>query len=335
VGRSSHDAVASQLDRDNTLVGIRYSGATWAEVMSGYPLGSTGAGWASAAAGRSWFGSAFSSLGLAGAGQLYAFGGDSASSRELDWGAVAELGPVLLVPGKPFDLEVRPAMIATYGETEREPANPVLRWSFSGWATLRAPLASSVQVQVLGRYVHTDGAGFGLTGLGATYDASAGGAWGRVGRWISSSLSDTEWATGAYLNVSDRLQIHGSVYRDADDPIYLTAARYTYTMGGSFALDRRDATFGSVPLEMSGEQVVIRVPRSVVPDQPSIAGDFTDWTPRPMEAEGDEWVARFTAVPGLYRYTFVDARGIWFLPSSVTNRVPDSFGGENGVILVQ
>jgi hypothetical protein len=54
-----------------------------------------------------------------------------------------------------------------------------------------------------------------------------------------------------------------------------------------------------------------------------------------MEQEGAFWVTNLDLPPGLYRFAFLDAEGNWFLPESVVHRVPDGFGGENGIIVVQ
>ena len=66
--------------------------------------------------------------------------------------------------------------------------------------------------------------------------------------------------------------------------------------------------------------------------QISIAGDFNNWQPTPMQREGDSWVVRLPVGPGVYHYAFRSATGTWFVPSSTPGRRDDGMGGHVAVL---
>jgi 1,4-alpha-glucan branching enzyme len=66
----------------------------------------------------------------------------------------------------------------------------------------------------------------------------------------------------------------------------------------------------------------------------SIAGDFNNWQPAPMQREGGEWIVRLPLGPGVYNYTFRSASGEWFVPPSTAGRRDDGMGGYVAVLVV-
>jgi hypothetical protein len=70
------------------------------------------------------------------------------------------------------------------------------------------------------------------------------------------------------------------------------------------------------------------------PGEVSIAGDFNNWQPTPMQREGDNWVVRLPLAVGAYHYAFRSANGTWFVPSSTPGRRNDGMGGHVAVLLV-
>jgi hypothetical protein len=79
---------------------------------------------------------------------------------------------------------------------------------------------------------------------------------------------------------------------------------------------------------------VIRLPRADAPGGVSVAGDFSDWQPRPMTAAGSHWELAIALPSGVYRYAFVDAAGRWFVPAGVPGRMDDGMGGHVAVLIV-
>ena len=67
---------------------------------------------------------------------------------------------------------------------------------------------------------------------------------------------------------------------------------------------------------------------------PSIAGDFTKWTPIRMKRHGDEWRFSVQLSRGVYRFAFKSADGAWFVPASFPNRTDDQMGGWVAVLVV-
>ena len=66
----------------------------------------------------------------------------------------------------------------------------------------------------------------------------------------------------------------------------------------------------------------------------SIAGDFNNWQPAPMEREGGDWIVRLPLSPGVYHYAFRAASGDWFVPPSTPGRRDDGMGGFVAVLVV-
>ena len=85
----------------------------------------------------------------------------------------------------------------------------------------------------------------------------------------------------------------------------------------------------------TGDAIVIRLPTAEASgDALSIAGDFNGWKPAPMTREGGDWVLRLPLAPGVYKYSFRDAGGRWFVPASVPGRRDDGMGGHVAVLVV-
>ena len=82
-------------------------------------------------------------------------------------------------------------------------------------------------------------------------------------------------------------------------------------------------------------RIVLRLPvREAGTPPPSIAGDFTKWTPVRMKRHGDEWRFSVQLSGGVYRFAFRSADGEWFVPASFPNRTDDQMGGWVAVLVV-
>lgn len=67
---------------------------------------------------------------------------------------------------------------------------------------------------------------------------------------------------------------------------------------------------------------------------PSIAGDFTNWTPVGMKRQEDEWRFSIQLSTGVYRFAFRNADGEWFVPARFPNRTDDQMGGWVAVLVI-
>jgi len=82
-------------------------------------------------------------------------------------------------------------------------------------------------------------------------------------------------------------------------------------------------------------RVVLHLPaRDAGVPPPSVAGDFTKWTPVHMKMHGDEWRFSVQLARGVYRFAFRSADGEWFVPASFPNRTDDQMGGWVAVLVV-
>jgi hypothetical protein len=335
VGRSSHDLVASQLSSDDLIVSLRYAGTPWIAVSGAAPLAGSGGPWGAAAVGGDWFRDLTGplSIGVAATGQIYGFGAGSEERTGSDWGLVTGAAPVLRLDRGSGYAEVSSGPILSWGDAS---ADGDLRRHHSSVAAAGLTIRSASTIEAVARYLRADGRGYPFVGAGFSHSLTFGGLWGRGGIWTDLPEDGSEWSAGAFWSASPRFEVYGSFQQQALDPIFRIAPRQNWTLGLSYAL-RPAASNESIglPLAMAATASSFRIAGDDVSSRPSIAADFTGWTPVPMEQDGSFWVATFELAPGLYRYSFVDANGAWFLPDSVVHRVPDGFGGENGVIVVQ
>ena len=68
-----------------------------------------------------------------------------------------------------------------------------------------------------------------------------------------------------------------------------------------------------------------------------LAGDFTDWDKKPVgmsKKKGGSWRASVRLDPGTYQYRFL-VDGQWFDDPQCIVRVPNPFGAENCVRMVE
>ena len=89
-----------------------------------------------------------------------------------------------------------------------------------------------------------------------------------------------------------------------------------------------------IPATESGGVLVTLRASDAPSGQISIAGDFNNWQPTPMQREGDRWVVRLPIGAGVYHYAFRSSTGTWFVPSSTPGRRDDGMGGHVAVLMV-
>ena len=173
-------------------------------------------------------------------------------------------------------------------------------------------------------------------GASAVMAGTSGSVWGSFGRWVGPDGLDPQWAAGASLRVHPRATIEGSARRDTFDPLYMQPPQTSWNLGISLQVGGPvGPPAPPVPAEYVDGRATIALPVSASPTTPSIAGDFNDWKPAPMDRTGDSWTYTVTLAPGVYNYSFVAADGTWFVPEDVPGRRDDGMGGHVAVLIVE
>jgi hypothetical protein len=204
----------------------------------------------------------------------------------------------------------------------------------STWETgARVSYSTRLLTQADVRWVHASEGTFPFVGASMAYVGSRAQVWGHAGRWFRGITDNVTWSVGGGVPLG-RSTIWAAVRQDATDPLFWNARRRAWSVG----LTQR---FGNVPSGLqpvtrtSSGETLIRLRQADAPAGAiSIAGDFTNWQPRPMQREGAEWVLRLPLAPGVYNYAFRTASGEWFVPASTPGRRDDGFGGHVAVLVV-
>lgn len=175
----------------------------------------------------------------------------------------------------------------------------------------------------------------GITGIAASSRARLVAS---VGAWVDGADAGTPWSLAGRLEVVPRIALEIAARRDALDPLYLQPAQTSWSAGLSIRLgpDRR-VPAPPVPASYHDGVAVLELP---VRDagggrELSIAGDFTDWKPVPMERHGDAWRFTLRLAPGVYHYVFVTTDGRWFVPEGAPGRRDDGMGGHVAVVVIE
>lgn len=197
----------------------------------------------------------------------------------------------------------------------------------------RVSYDAALRVQADARWVRASEGTYPFVGASLQYGGSPLQIWAQGGKWFSDDLKDVTWGAGAGVALGGRATLWASVRQEAPDPLYWNAARRTWSVGVTRRLSRAPAVMLPTPPAQAGN-VVIRVPARDSPGELSIAGDFNNWQPVPMQREGREWVMRLPLAAGVYHYAFRSATGEWFVPASIAGRRDDDMGGYVAVLVV-
>jgi hypothetical protein len=172
-------------------------------------------------------------------------------------------------------------------------------------------------------------------GVSAIAASGAASAWGTIGQWSGDGIG-TPWAAGGRWRPHPLIALEVAARHDAFDPLYLQPAQTAWSLGVALRLGGRVRSVKPpVPAAYVDGRATIRLPASASKSQPSIAGDFNDWKPAPMQRDGEHWTYVVTVAPGVYNYAFVSAGGDWFVPESVAGRKSDGMGGHVAVLVVR
>jgi hypothetical protein len=198
-------------------------------------------------------------------------------------------------------------------------------------------LAGSIRAQADLRWLFASEADYPYVGLQASTSAGRGRVWAWAGKWLADELDDAEWGVGGGLSIGALGELWLTVRQDGGDPLYLSGPRRAWNVGFSRALGRpRPEATDLAPRIVSG-RARIRLPAGVVDSgagTPAVAGEFSAWTATPMRLEGSEWVLDLTVAPGVYRFSFVDSSGEWFVPDGYPGRMDDGMGGYVALMVV-
>ncbi len=173
-------------------------------------------------------------------------------------------------------------------------------------------------------------------------------------RWVAGpvdlGLSGRAWSTpagsevgvtgGAGLALGAGFALRAEVGRDTRDPLYGTPGSF----GGSVAVSLRlaHATPAGRPNLVAelgparGDGRIARfrlhAPRA---HAVGLAGDFTDWRPRPLVRDGEDWVLELTLGPGLHHFAFVVDGRDWTVPRDAPGVAADEWGRQNATLVIE
>lgn len=343
------------------VLGLRYlDGPSWFGLFAGVPVGEGAAPWGTAAAALRWsrgIGPLEAGLRVSGQASLQGDRGDGSTEDgsgrgPLDglplgsggplgqgaepslsgWGASAEVTPLLAVGRGPLRVEARGGG-AHYHSDFRDHAFD----RSVGVAHLRVSVAPrpSLHLSLDGSGYWAEEGTYPYVGASAVVAGSRASARASVGTWLDDGIETVPWSLGTSVDALDRVSLEASVRRDAVDPLFLTPARTSWSVGVSVRLSDLPRAAAPVPSRYEDGEATIVLPAGDAGEAPRVAGDFNDWTAEPMIRDGDHWSFRVRIEPGVYYYAFVSADGEWFVPESVPGRKDDGFGGHTAVLVVE
>lgn len=163
----------------------------------------------------------------------------------------------------------------------------------------------------------------------------------RLGTAGQRSRSEGWWQAEAAYWITDRVAIASTVGREPGDASLLTPGGAFLRMSLRAALGRRPSE--AVPLvPVRGALVVTRVNARTIEfalpldgvTRVELMGDFTDWRPVQLEADGrGSWRVRLPVEPGLHRVNVRYDGGEWRVPAG-TRAVRDEFGELSGELVI-
>ena len=332
-GRVVYDPVSATVGTNNVIGSLRYDAArdAWVYGAGAVPTGENGTFWIAAGTGGRLM---FPAQDVRGP----SFGADVAAHAYSFRDRVVDLA------GAGGELEAMPFARLAYGAGFIEGRGG---WrghtlSFAGIREnrrvfetgARGGYGTMLRVEGDARWVHASEGTYPFVGATVMYVGSRVDVWGQTGKWLADDLSEREWAVGSGVSLGARTSVWGSVRQEAPDPLYWNASRRSWSVGLTRRLGRVPPPLVPLPRSQAGT-VVVRLAAADAPaGDVSIAGDFNNWQPTPMQREGEEWVVRLTLAPGVYHYAFRSGSNDWFVPSSVPGRRDDGMGGYLAVLVV-
>ena len=158
--------------------------------------------------------------------------------------------------------------------------------------------------------------------------------WGSAGTWLSGGVDGADWSAGGSVALNPLVELNAGGRGNSFDPLYRSTTATSWWAGMSLRLGAASIARAPVPARYVDGRATIQLDARQVTGVPSIAGDFTNWKPVPMQRQGSHWAWIGTLAPGVYNYAFVDEDGTWFVPESVPGRKDDGMGGHVAVLVV-
>ena len=158
--------------------------------------------------------------------------------------------------------------------------------------------------------------------------------WGSAGAWMSGGVDGADWSAGGSVALNPLIEFNAGGRGNSFDPLYRSTTATSWWAGMSIRLGGASIARVPVPARYVDGRATVRIEASQVKGAPSIAGDFTNWKPVPMQRQGSHWSWIGTLEPGVYNYAFVAEDGTWFVPESVPGRKDDGMGGHVAVLVV-
>ena len=252
---------------------------------------------------------------------------------ETGWGLDAEVMPLAFWGAGMFAAEARTGVIGFTSASSNTDAFD--RTAFVSDLSFVATPIVGLTARAEGRYVAVKEDGFPYLGLGLTWTQGVT-LWGSVGQWLNDTVESPSWDAGLAVPVGERVSLSLNGRHDPIDPIYGTPSRTTWGAGVSLWLGATPRSIPEpVPAAYEDGVATIALDGGDISGAPSIAGDFNEWTPVPMERADGGWVHRVSLEPGVYNYAFVDEAGNWFVPEDTPGRRSDGMGGWVAVLVVE
>jgi hypothetical protein len=332
-GRLVYDPISANLGTNNLMGGVRYDTArdAWIYGAVAAPLGDADTFWGAAGAGGRFMapGSNLRRVTIGADIGLHGFSYRDAVVAQVGSGATFEAIPFARVSA---GLGVVEGRAGWRGHTLSLGGARDSRRVFETGA--RVGYGATLRAEADARWVHAPEGTFPFLGATVMYGGAPLQVWGQTGKWLSADLDQTMWGGGLAVAVGSRSSVWASVRQDAPDPLYWNTSRRTWSIGMTQRLGRLAPPIRSTPSSQMGGVVITLRASDAPPGQVSIAGDFNNWQPSPMQREGDSWIIRLPLAPGAYHYAFRSATGQWFVPSSTPGRRDDGMGGHQAVLLV-
>ena len=334
-GRALHDPVAARVATTSASLGVAYEGGPlgWGYLSGGAPIQGGGPGWGAGGVGG-WIGlrSGGLQLGLSSAGHGYAYG--TSGPNPSGSGGTLELSPTLVFRRGIVSAEVSSGFS---GAVDAIGDSTDTRGFHDTAARLALTVAPGLTVGGDARWLRGEGGDWPYAGGSAEARLPWGSAWAYAGAWLNRDQADptAAYGVGVRVRVLERTEVQGTVRQEPFEPLYWNAPRRTWGLSLRRALGRQPRAMvpaGRLP-DVDEGWAVFRLPLADHAQAPVVMGDFSQWQPVAMTAEGRHWVARVRVQPGAHHYAFRLADGTTLVPLGVPS-VDDGFGGRSAVLVV-
>ena len=252
---------------------------------------------------------------------------------ETGWGIGGEVMPLVFWSSGALSAEARAGLVGFTSDASN--TGSFGREAFAADGFFAGSPIPGVTARLDGRFVRVGEGSFPYAGVTLAWTRGAS-IRGSVGQWFVDTVEALSWNAGVTLPIGDRFSLSVDGRHDPIDPIYGTPSRTTWGAGVTVWLGETATSVPEpVPSAYDDGVATIALEDADLTGTPSIAGDFNQWTPTPMERGDAGWVHRVALEPGVYNYAFVDEAGNWFVPEDTPGRRSDGMGGWVAVLVVE